>query len=237
MLELYKFDPDVLTDDSKPPSDQKDPQDPLLSYLLERFQPRWIIRYHEHSTLLEDQVNERLTDEEKKVAWEQYELEKNRPRGEVNVPGSVQPLYTTAAGLAEIQRENERRLQYERIAAARNHSIQQLQIRPMYQVPGVQEQAETQLLLQQRHNPVPFAASMVRFMQYQPQLYDTLVRQYPQFAVTSASLASAQAHGLQVGGTQPQYANVGRADGIHVWQQQPQATGTTSTSVVVQKPQ
>ena len=39
-------------------------------------QKAWIVKYHEHDSLLENQIEDTLTDEERKAAWEEYEQEK-----------------------------------------------------------------------------------------------------------------------------------------------------------------
>ena len=36
----------------------------------------WICKYHEHDSLLENKVDEDLTEEERKAAWEEFEQEK-----------------------------------------------------------------------------------------------------------------------------------------------------------------
>ncbi|XP_063586682.1 transcriptional regulator ATRX-like isoform X3 [Penaeus indicus] len=51
------------------------PEDRLLAELLKR-QKDWIVNYHEHDSLLENQTSEELTEEERKAAWEDYENEK-----------------------------------------------------------------------------------------------------------------------------------------------------------------
>lgn len=47
----------------------------MLAELLKR-QKDWIVNYHEHDSLLENQTSEELTEEERKAAWEDYENEK-----------------------------------------------------------------------------------------------------------------------------------------------------------------
>ena len=53
-------------------------QDRLLADLLLSEKKQWIVRYHEHDSLLENKVCEDLTEEERKAAWEEYEDEKKR---------------------------------------------------------------------------------------------------------------------------------------------------------------
>lgn len=47
----------------------------MLADLLQR-EKHWIVSYHEHDSLLENQVSEVLTEEERKAAWEEFEQEK-----------------------------------------------------------------------------------------------------------------------------------------------------------------
>ena len=41
----------------------------------------WIVTFHEHDSLLENIVEQELSEEEKKAAWEDYEEEKKGLRG------------------------------------------------------------------------------------------------------------------------------------------------------------
>ena len=52
-----------------------DDQDVVLAELLTKCS-RWIAGYHEHDSLLENRVDEKLSEDEKRVAWEEYEREK-----------------------------------------------------------------------------------------------------------------------------------------------------------------
>jgi len=71
LQELYSFTPEAM--------DKRDipdlPQDRLLAEMLKR-QNKWIVKYHEHDSLLEHQEGEGLSEEERKAAWEDYENEK-----------------------------------------------------------------------------------------------------------------------------------------------------------------
>lgn len=40
--------------------------------LLSRHYPRWIVKYHEHETLLQENEDEKLSKEEQDMAWEVY---------------------------------------------------------------------------------------------------------------------------------------------------------------------
>lgn len=78
--ELYYFEPDFF--------DEKSivfdiPEDQLLKSLLVDCK-RWISKYHEHDSLLENKLNEGLSEEERKVAWEEYENEKNATNIQMN---------------------------------------------------------------------------------------------------------------------------------------------------------
>ena len=39
-------------------------------------QKDWIVTFHEHDSLLENLIEEELSEEERKAAWEEYENEK-----------------------------------------------------------------------------------------------------------------------------------------------------------------
>uniref|UniRef100_A0A7N0T961 Helicase C-terminal domain-containing protein n=1 Tax=Kalanchoe fedtschenkoi TaxID=63787 RepID=A0A7N0T961_KALFE len=46
--------------------------DKLMDDLLGRHYPRWVVNYHEHETLLQENEEERLSKEEQDMAWEVY---------------------------------------------------------------------------------------------------------------------------------------------------------------------
>ncbi|XP_068228136.1 LOW QUALITY PROTEIN: transcriptional regulator ATRX-like [Palaemon carinicauda] len=71
LQQLYEFTP-AEKDARETPAV---PDDRLLAELLKR-QKDWIVNYHEHDSLLENQTGEELSEEERKAAWEDYENEK-----------------------------------------------------------------------------------------------------------------------------------------------------------------
>ncbi|KRY60354.1 Transcriptional regulator ATRX -like protein, partial [Trichinella britovi] len=74
---LYHFDPDE--DDKHRTETPVLPKDRLLADLLCDIS-QWIIRYIEHDSLLKNIVEEKLTEEELKSAWREYEDERKREK-------------------------------------------------------------------------------------------------------------------------------------------------------------
>lgn len=50
-------------------------QDTLLAELL-KIHPKWYVTHHEHDSLLVNQEEQTLTEDERKAAWDEYENEK-----------------------------------------------------------------------------------------------------------------------------------------------------------------
>jgi transcriptional regulator ATRX len=75
LRELYAFEPD----DHKLSSDVlfNMPEDDLLKELLSTHK-QWISKYHEHDSLLENKIDEGLTEEERAAAWAEYERDKDK---------------------------------------------------------------------------------------------------------------------------------------------------------------
>jgi hypothetical protein len=48
----------------------------LLAEIMSGDQKDWFVGIHEHDSLLENLIEQELTEEEKKAAWEEYENEK-----------------------------------------------------------------------------------------------------------------------------------------------------------------
>ena len=77
LRELYAFEPDIYDPENAEVPIM--PSDDLLKYLLSDCK-KWILRYHEHDSLLENKLSEGLSEEERKAAWDEYEAEKNNVR-------------------------------------------------------------------------------------------------------------------------------------------------------------
>ncbi|XP_062856442.1 transcriptional regulator ATRX [Trichomycterus rosablanca] len=78
LTELYTFEPDQLDDPSEKKSKRATPmlpKDLVLAELLQSFKGH-IVGYHEHDSLLDHKEEEALSEEERKVAWAEYEAEK-----------------------------------------------------------------------------------------------------------------------------------------------------------------
>lgn len=74
LIELYSFTPPSKIEDRPIPVL---PKDVLLAEILTRFK-EWIEKYHEHDSLLENVEAEELNEEERKLAWEDFENDKKR---------------------------------------------------------------------------------------------------------------------------------------------------------------
>ena len=74
LRELYAFDPDIV-DPDKPKVIHNLPPDRLLADLLKTCD-QWISKYHEHDSLLENRLDEGLSEQERLNAWQEFEQEK-----------------------------------------------------------------------------------------------------------------------------------------------------------------
>lgn len=72
LAQLYSFEPDADTEIV-----HNIPDDDLLKSLLVECK-RWILKYHEHDSLLENKVDEGLSEEERRLAWAEYQAEQKR---------------------------------------------------------------------------------------------------------------------------------------------------------------
>nr|CDS32134.1 Transcriptional regulator ATRX [Hymenolepis microstoma] len=76
LRELYTFEPDMWDPElaaSRPPLSY--PKDRLLADLISE-QPHLVVSYHDHDSLLENRIDEGLSEAERAEAWREYEEEK-----------------------------------------------------------------------------------------------------------------------------------------------------------------
>lgn len=86
LRELYAFEPDA--DTSEIPNL---PSDDLMKRLLLDCK-KWIVRYHDHESLLENKIDEGLSEEDRKAAWDEYEAELNPVRFIPNLENNQVPF-------------------------------------------------------------------------------------------------------------------------------------------------
>ncbi|XP_035234263.1 transcriptional regulator ATRX homolog, partial [Stegodyphus dumicola] len=86
LAELYTFNPDSTSNRPTPMV----PNDRLLAEMLIRNKD-WIVTYHVHDSLLQNETEEDLTEEERKAAWEEYENEREG-RTTANIVPGIQNL-------------------------------------------------------------------------------------------------------------------------------------------------
>ena len=94
LRELYSFEPDTLDESQRPTLSL--PDDDLLRSVIAECK-KWVVKYHEHDSLLENKLDEGLSEAERKAAWTEYELEKNNQEqrnamlASNGIPGIFQP--------------------------------------------------------------------------------------------------------------------------------------------------
>ncbi|XP_076326487.1 ATRX chromatin remodeler XNP isoform X1 [Tachypleus tridentatus] len=79
LAELYSFKPDIKSNRPTPMV----PKDRLLADLLYQYAD-WIVSYHEHDSLLQNNPEEDLTEEERQSAWQEYEAEREGTGANMN---------------------------------------------------------------------------------------------------------------------------------------------------------
>ncbi|GAB6019495.1 hypothetical protein CHUAL_001072 [Chamberlinius hualienensis] len=99
LQELYSFDPDNV----KNPQTHVLPKDKLLADLLIK-RKDLIMAYHEHDSLLVNQADEELTEEERCAAWVEYKFEKQSLDMEgikIDIHHLIQAIQQQSPGLNE----------------------------------------------------------------------------------------------------------------------------------------
>ena len=85
LQELFNFTPACPPPEDPAPLDNKPQDDFILSNILDQLQPKWVVNYHKHDSLLEHIFDEELSEEERKLAWENYNASKKMESHVYNV--------------------------------------------------------------------------------------------------------------------------------------------------------
>lgn len=118
------------------------PKDAVLADLIARLHPRWIVKYHEHDSMLQNIESEELTPEEMKQAWEAYEAERS---GQI-VPAHNRNQEPPPGSHAHTQMQVAQRIRINSDMLKQMQQIQQLQ--EMQQRQEIQQRQEMQERMQ-----------------------------------------------------------------------------------------
>ncbi|XP_066287037.1 transcriptional regulator ATRX homolog isoform X4 [Branchiostoma lanceolatum] len=156
LAELYNFTPDRLDDPNRQERPTpKLPVDLILADLLQSHKD-CIVDVHEHDSLLENQEDETLTEEERKAAWEEYENEK---KGLLQRRGPYQDPRFQGLGLNQLNNfQMEQRMREMQAALQAGHQVSGTS--PLYafnygQQLGVQMDNVTHQIAMERSRPQP----------------------------------------------------------------------------------
>ena len=72
--------------------------DNVLKSILDHLCPQWVVNYHEHDSLLEHVFSEELSEEDRKVAWDEYRAQMTRESTNYYNYHSLQNQLATAQG-------------------------------------------------------------------------------------------------------------------------------------------
>lgn len=97
LAELYRFYPDIYDEDdvSARPLPIL-PTDDILADLLHSLK-KYIVTYHEHDSLLVNKIEEMLTEEERAIAWTEYQKEKAGDRQREKIMAQLMKNYDGVA--------------------------------------------------------------------------------------------------------------------------------------------
>lgn len=146
---LYNFEPD-------PPHTKVPlvPTDRLLADLMTGEKTKHLIYdYHEHDSLLEDKPEEKLTDEERRLAWEEFEKEKEQQSMPRLLP-SAPPQMMTAQQLI-LQHQMQQQLSQHGWNSMMTNIINNIVQRPLQQLPrvnGLTTSSATNAMLHPSHH-------------------------------------------------------------------------------------
>ena len=141
----------------------KVPKDRLLGELLKKHEDL-IWKYHDHDSLLENQTDENLSEEERKAAWEEFENEKRgfanfgNPMLQQQVMSNINPQYIQSQ-----YRQQYPELTEEQVVAATRAYIQQLQTpftrKPAYDKSHYQQEMARAKLQERQLYPGTFGST------------------------------------------------------------------------------
>ncbi|CAD6186219.1 unnamed protein product [Caenorhabditis auriculariae] len=101
LQELYQFNPSELDEDEDIIPTFAPPKDRLLADVL-RANKTAVVDYFQHDTLFAQVEEEKLTDEEMKDAWDDYEREKTQPAVRITANASLAPAVLQRAQAAQM---------------------------------------------------------------------------------------------------------------------------------------
>ena len=92
LQELFTFTPAPPPSDTPPdePFELPDSEDIIFCKILKNLQPKVVIKYHKHDSLLEHVFDEELSEEERKAAWESYNAQKEMESRTYNIGINMQ---------------------------------------------------------------------------------------------------------------------------------------------------
>ncbi|XP_065186422.1 transcriptional regulator ATRX homolog [Sycon ciliatum] len=93
-----------------PEVEEKDVKDPILTILLEEMKPSWLVRVHNHNSLLEDQPDDHLTEAEKQEAWEWYQKEKETGEEQLRALRSLSSQMNPDLGASKLEPQQQQRM-------------------------------------------------------------------------------------------------------------------------------
>lgn len=92
LQELFTFSPAPPPSDTPPdkPFELPESEDIIFCKILKKLQPQVVIKYHKHDSLLEHVFDEELSEEERKAAWESYNVQKETESRTYNIGINMQ---------------------------------------------------------------------------------------------------------------------------------------------------
>ena len=97
LQELFLYNPPPPPPDTPPTEPYEQPEsDILFCKILEKLRPQHIVGFHIHESLLEHVFDEELSEEERKAAWESYNMQKEMDSRAYNIGIQTQNSFPVA---------------------------------------------------------------------------------------------------------------------------------------------